>query len=177
MKKVFSILMMAAAMMAVVACDDNNGGGNNGGGNGGGNSDTYVDLGLPSGTLWKNGVEEGFYSYAEATQKYGDQLPTKEQWEELIANCTFRWLPVEVGFDMKVIGPNGNTVVLQLPGEWMTDHASDVGDEGNYWSKTMTDYSDEHAWKAHVVAGNTMVIRECTTLSSSKCSVCLVQNK
>lgn len=60
----------------------NNGGGNNGGGNGGGGNGTYnghdyVDLGLPSGTLWATcnvgaTTPEGygnFYSWGETTTK------------------------------------------------------------------------------------------------------------
>jgi len=51
----------------------------------------YVDLGLPSGTLWKNEDEhDGFlFTYNEALSVYGDKLPTKEQIDELVRNCTF----------------------------------------------------------------------------------------
>ena len=44
----------------------------------------YVDLGLPSGTLWKGKNEGGWYTYEEAISMFGNLLPTKEQFEELI---------------------------------------------------------------------------------------------
>lgn len=63
-RKIASILMLAVAVAFAAGCkkndDSNNGGNNNGGGNNGGglsvsgtfNGHDYVDLGLPSGTLW-----------------------------------------------------------------------------------------------------------------------------
>ena len=36
----------------------------------------YIDLGLPSGTLWADCNEEGFYYFDEAVEKYGYRLPT-----------------------------------------------------------------------------------------------------
>ncbi|HJJ45480.1 MAG TPA: hypothetical protein O0Y17_00165 [Methanocorpusculum sp.] len=43
----------------------------------------YVDLGLPSGTLWKDKNESGgFYTYDEAMKAFGNNLPTMEQFEE-----------------------------------------------------------------------------------------------
>ena len=48
----------------------------------------YVDLGLPSGTLWKEQNEiDGFCTYEQAMALFGNDLPTKEQWEELILSC------------------------------------------------------------------------------------------
>lgn len=41
--------------------------------------DDYIDLGLPSGTLWKKTAEQGYYTYEEALSKFQDHLPTKEQ--------------------------------------------------------------------------------------------------
>ncbi|MBO5960709.1 MAG: hypothetical protein J6P99_02550, partial [Paludibacteraceae bacterium] len=46
----------------------------------------YVDLGLPSGTLWKDANEGGdnaLYTYDEAVNRWGSKLPTKEQLGEL----------------------------------------------------------------------------------------------
>ena len=40
----------------------------------------YVDLGLPSGILWKANNESGFYDYDSAVNKYGNKLPTHEHW-------------------------------------------------------------------------------------------------
>ena len=46
----------------------------------------YVDLGLPSGTYWKESNESGFYNYDNAVSKFGDKLPTKEQLERYTEN-------------------------------------------------------------------------------------------
>lgn len=102
-----------------------------------------VDLGLPSGTLWKDKNEEGgFYTYEQAKSKYGVKLPTKDQFEELKNKCQWSWN----GSGYKVIGPNGNSIVLPASGyRWCDGHVDDVGSEGLYWSST-PDGSDE-AWR------------------------------
>ena len=69
----------------------------------------FVDLGLPSGTLWKDENEDcGLCTYLEAIKMYGKDMPTKEQYEELKEKC--RWIWDDNGY--KVIGPNGNWIFL-----------------------------------------------------------------
>ena len=47
----------------------------------------YVDLGLPSGTLWKNHYEPSLWNdYDDAIAQFGDSIPSLTQWEELINN-------------------------------------------------------------------------------------------
>lgn len=70
----------------------------------------YVDLGLPSGTLWKNRDERGNYdNYSEVVKKYGKNLPTKQQAEELINNC--KWKMIGTGL-FTATGPNGNEITF-----------------------------------------------------------------
>lgn len=74
-------------------------------------SDDYVDLGLPSGTLWSStnaGGNAAYYTYDEAINLFGDKLPTQQQYQELIALCKWKWQ--EDGY--KVIGDNGNFIYL-----------------------------------------------------------------
>lgn len=52
-----------------------------------GDSQDYVDLGLPSGTLWKKYDEQGFYSVEEAKGKYFNLLPSYDQMIELFNKC------------------------------------------------------------------------------------------
>ena len=94
----------------------------------------WVDLGLPSGTLWKDKNEEGLYTFDEAMTKYGSNLPTKEQLEELINSC--RWTWQDGGY--KVVGPNGNSILLSATG-WRRREGSvySVGSFGVYWSSTI----------------------------------------
>lgn len=94
-----------------------------------------VDLGLPSGTLWRDKNEEGgFYTYGQAMAKFGDRLPTKEQFKELTSKCQWSW----TGSGYKVTGPNGNSITLPAAGYLGCDdgRVSSVGYSGNYWSST-----------------------------------------
>ena len=92
----------------------------------------YTDLGLPSETLWKNGNEQDYYTYDEAVDKFGNQLPTREQLVELIDKCTWK----KTGSGYKVTGPNGNSIYLPATGERVGTTVVGEGGEGRYWSST-----------------------------------------
>lgn len=98
-----------------------------------------VDLGLPSGTLWKNANEGGDnarYTYNEAVSKFGNKLPTGEQLAELKNECEWTWL----GNGYKVTGPNGESITLPAAGERNCDgDVLLVGTRGSYWSFTPDD--------------------------------------
>lgn len=81
-----TICIMALATIA--GCDKENSGS---GSHGSGTSAHYVDLGLPSGTIWKSDNEQGYYDFNSAVETFGESLPTYEQLEELIDNCTWTW--------------------------------------------------------------------------------------
>lgn len=105
----------------------------------------YVDLGLPSGTKWKSvnepGDKDGFYTYDEAVAAFGEQLPTKEQCEELINACEWSW----TGTGYKVTGPNGLSITLPAAGfRDCGGSVYDVGTLGAYWSSTPR--GSEYAW-------------------------------
>ena len=96
----------------------------------------YTDLGLPSGTIWKNFNATGFYTYDEAVRQFGNSLPTKEQWEELKAECQWTW----TGSGYKVTGPNGNSISLPAAGcRRCKGSVVSVGSCGLYWSSTPRD--------------------------------------
>lgn len=93
----------------------------------------YVDLGLSSGTYWKETNESGFYNYDNAVSKFGDKLPTKEQLEELRNECEWTWL----GNGYNVTGPNGESIMLPAAGYRKCDgDVGGVGTGGRYWSST-----------------------------------------
>ena len=101
----------------------------------------YTDLGLPSGTIWKNFNATGFYTYDEAVSQFGNRLPTKEQWEELKDECQWSWN----GSGYKVTGPNGNSIVLPASGcRYCDGSVYGVGICGCYWSSTPICY--DNAW-------------------------------
>ena len=101
-----------------------------------------VDLGLHSGTLWKDRDENGVYTYDEARNRFGSKMPTKEQWEELKNNCSWTWN----GSGYKIIGPNGNFIILSCmkaricDGRW----AQWQGVYAYYWSSTP--FGSNDAW-------------------------------
>lgn len=100
----------------------------------------YIDLGLPSGTLWKDKNESGYYNYNQAMNQFGKRLPTKEQLEELITDCHWTW----DGGGFKVTGPNGESIYLPADGICFIvksslsgqekRHVERKGDSGTYWS-------------------------------------------
>lgn len=102
----------------------------------------YVDLGLPSGTLWKDRNESGFYDYDEAVRSFGNKLPTWAQLEELKDACTWSW----TGSGYNVTGPNGNKIYLPAAGCRDCDgNVFDVGAyDGYYGSSTPSD--SESVW-------------------------------
>lgn len=99
----------------------------------------YVDLGLPSGTCWRNSNEGGDnarYTYNEAVSRFGNKLPTKQQLEELKNKCTWTW----TGSGYKVIGPNGNSIYLPAAGyRNCRGDVYGVGTYSYYWSSTPGD--------------------------------------
>ena len=95
-------------------------------------NEDYVDLGLSSGTLWKNFNEGNFYTYNDAISTFGDQLPSDEQFYELIDECTWDW--EDNGYN--ITGPNGNSIVLPAAGgasgRFFLVAKGDIGTEGHY---------------------------------------------
>ncbi|MBQ6725516.1 MAG: hypothetical protein IJQ89_02965 [Bacteroidales bacterium] len=141
MKQVFKKLIFSVMCLATVAfcvqCSTDSG--------------EYVDLGLPSGTKWKTTNETNpnddydFYTYGEAVEKFGEQLPTKEQFQELIYNCTWSWDSAKHGYS--VVGKNGNSIFLSaLGGRTLgCDGSVDgVSSDGYYWSSTP--FASEYSW-------------------------------
>ena len=102
----------------------------------------FIDLGLS--TLWSNISEDEFYTYNEAVSQFGSNLPTKEQWEELMDKCEWTW----TGNGYKVVGPNGNSIVLPATGSCLCNGpVNNVGYFGFYWSSTP--YGSGTAWDIH----------------------------
>ena len=99
----------------------------------------YVDLGLSSGTYWKETNESGFYNYDNAVSKFGNKLPTKEQLEELKNECEWTW----TGNGYKVTGPNGESITLPVAG-YCGCYGDVYGAGGSYWSSTP--YDSDDAW-------------------------------
>lgn len=138
------LLYVIAAALCLVACERNTPG----------DSTTtpttkgdYVDLGLSSGTKWKSSNEmnpddeSGFYDYDLAMSLFEKNMPTKEQWMELVNECKWTW----TGMGYRVTGVNNNSIVLPAAGSRNCEgYVGDVGSEAGYWSSTPN--GSEHAW-------------------------------
>jgi serine/threonine protein kinase len=96
----------------------------------------YVDLGLPSGTLWKDENEHGgiqdLFTNEEATLRFCNQLPTKEQLDELMNRCQWIWY----GNGYRVVGPNGASLVMPVTGYYENGGNIKGRTHGNYWSRS-----------------------------------------
>ena len=99
------------------------------------NPDTikWVDLGLPSGRLWASENIDGYYTYDQAVELFGEYLPKGVAFAELIEECKVEWNHQTKGLD--VTGPNGNSIFFPACGYKGEKGCRSVGDEGNYWSR------------------------------------------
>lgn len=101
----------------------------------------FVNLGLPSGTLWKATNETEFYDYYTAVSIYGSNLPSQEQWTELKDYCKWSW----TGNGYKVQGNNQAFIILPAAGyRSCSGSVNSVGVGGYYWSYTPS--GSERAW-------------------------------
>lgn len=91
------------------------------------NRTQYVDLGLPSGTLWADDYEriDGIWLYVPYERAESMKIPTEEQWLELLSCC--KWELVRYSSDdyrlesMTCIGPNGNFIRFERTGMKIAD--------------------------------------------------------
>lgn len=97
----------------------------------------YVDMGLPSGTKWATYTKEHEITWQDAIGKYGTQIPTKEQFEELFQYCQFQFIELNqwdlVTLDIKpvfpiyciVTAPNGHEIFMNWPVLWTRTSKND----------------------------------------------------
>ena len=79
----------------------------------------YVDLGLPSGTLWSDDYlkVDGrvlYWQYGEAREK---SIPTEEQWKELRYLCIWRIEQEDNSLVAKCFGPNSRMLRFRWTGK------------------------------------------------------------
>ena len=79
------------------------------------NKTEYVDLGLPSGTLWAKDYEkvDGMFIYLPFGKAKDYLLPTEEQWYELEQSCRWDFREINHRRAYYCIGPNGNHIAFE----------------------------------------------------------------
>lgn len=86
------------------------------------NKTEYVDLGLPSRTLWSIDYEklDGNRLYLPYEKAECMKIPTKEQWEELINFCQWEWYYGDFYksglLSCRCVGPNGQILEFDVTG-------------------------------------------------------------
>ena len=102
----------------------------------------FVDLGLPSSTLWAEENEDALphRGYLNGDYMNWDEasnflLPSFEQTKELVNECKWTWN----GQGYKVTGPNGNSIELPALGayikSWDPEMPVDYRKVGMYWTR------------------------------------------
>lgn len=102
----------------------------------------YVDLGLPSGTLWKQNNEKKYLTINEAMNIYGSSLPSKAQFQELLTFCSKKW----TNQGLILTGKNGKSISFPAMGmilqnEDLADEVQAIGSRGYYWTSSFIDGS------------------------------------
>ena len=123
-----------------------------------------------SGTLCRENTNiSGNPEYDVARSKWGGswRMPTWEEFEELIDNCTWEWTSKGGHKGYKVTGPNGNSIFLPAAGFRYGANTYAAESDGNYWSAT-PDYTryacnllfnSDHPyrfWSTHYVNGQSV---------------------
>lgn len=80
----------------------------------------WVDLGLPSGILWSSQYS-GTMTFNEAMERFPGQIPTPEQFEELVKACREKF-PFPAGF----VGPNGTEIEMNGYNFWTNRKVNDT---------------------------------------------------
>ena len=82
----------------------------------------YVDMGLPSGTLWGSYSIDTTLTWPDALDTYGKQVPSKEQYIELLEHSTINYSGYT---SLEAISPNGNKVLLGNSYLWTRSEKDD----------------------------------------------------
>ena len=110
------------------------------------NSATYV---LTISQLQSQGYIDGSGnltpSHDAATANCGGswRMPTKEEQQELIDNCTWTWTTQNDVKGYKVTGPNSNHIFLPAAGLRYVSSLLSAGEDGSYWSSTPGESSSD----------------------------------
>ena len=103
----------------------------------------FIDLGLPSGTLWSRDYlqHEGETDYLPYVEAKKLDIPSEDQWYELITNCKIQQVTGATGYECtKIVGLNGNVLTLRSAGfKDFGTHGKDSGGYPVFWLRSTTE--------------------------------------
>ena len=90
-----------------------------------------------------------------ASVKWGGnwRMPTTEEQQELINNCTWTWTTHNGVNGYRVTGPNGNSIFLPAAGYRYGSEAYDQGSSGYYWLSSLDSYYSDYAFNLYFYSG------------------------
>ena len=112
------------------------------------NKTEYIDLGLPSRTLWSTDYEklDGEYLYLPYEKAEYLKIPTKEQWEELKTSCKWEY-NIDNCHDFircRCVGPNGQILKFERTGRIITEGKVDEW-EAFFWIEDDSDLNEKNS--------------------------------
>ena len=112
------------------------------------NKTEYIDLGLPSRTLWSTDYEklDREYLYLPYEKAEYLKIPTKEQWEELKTSCKWEY-DIDNLYDFircRCVGPNGQILKFERTGRIITEGNVDEW-EAFFWIEDDSDINEKNS--------------------------------
>ncbi len=97
------------------------------------NNSSYGNNGFTDGLTTLTAADDA------ATQNWGGnwRMPTDDEWQELIDNCTWTWTTLNGVNGCEVKATNGNSIFLPAAGCHVYDELDRAGSVGFYWSSSL----------------------------------------
>lgn len=86
-----------------------------------------------------------------ASDNWGSEwrMPTKEELQELLDNCTWTWTTLNDVYGYKVEGANGKSIFLPAAGFKSDQSIYSAGSQGYYWANSCVESFPAYAWMIH----------------------------
>lgn len=82
------------------------------------------------------------------------RMPTKEEWEELISNCSWTWTTINgINGQLVTSDINGRRIFLPAAGGWGDTDLYYAGSRGYYWSSSLNADNPARAWEVSFYSG------------------------
>ena len=104
----------------------------------------WVDLGLPSGTLWAKEDLDVKTTFLDSRKYYGDMVPSKRDAIELRDFCTKKW--DTSAHSLVLTGPNGNSISFYCKNRYQTYWLSEYEQGDTEFGQCFHIGSDQGFW-------------------------------